>query len=375
MRVLDSGMIFDGAAAAENERNCAFTSVSRLADGTLLVAFRNATGRDTPDGRLRIMRSRDQGRTWETLVQGLTAVVDGVKGNLYSGYFTELTGRELLGAFLWVDRSDPARSFVNPDTTGLLPMKNLIGRSRDGGAHWSGFSMVDLSPHRGASCTGPVMLLTGGILALPFETWKDYDDVKPAYQSANLRLSHDGGQSWRQQSTVAADPEQRLCYWDQRIARHPTTGLLVAMFWTHDRATVRDLDNHIAWGQPNGRDWTAPAPTGLRGQHCEPIPVGGDRLLAVYVHRADPPGLRAVLSDDFGRTWQRDSEIVFYESREGAEVGASGLASENEYWQDMMAWRFGHPRGVLLLDGSVFVAFYVGNTDYSSVRWVRLGDW
>ncbi len=375
MRVLDEGVIFDGAAAPAHERNCAFTSVARLEDGTLLVAFRNATGRDTPDGRLRIMRSRNGGQAWETVHPGLTIEIEEVAGNIYSGYFTGLEPGWLLGAFLWVDRSDPTRSFVNPETTGLLPMKTLIGWSSDGGAHWSRFSVVDLSPHRGASCTGPVLRLAGDVLALPYETWKEYDDPHPAYQSANLRLSFDGGRSWRQQVTVAADPEQQLCYWDQRIGLHPATGLVVAMFWTHDRVAGCDSVNHIAWGRPNGRVWTAPSPTGLPGQHCEPIPIGSDRLLAVYVHRADPPGLSAVLSDDFGRTWRRDNELVFYESREDSEAGVHTPTSEEDYWQDMMAWRFGHPRGVLLPDGSVFVAFYAGTATHTSMRWVRIGGW
>src|SRR6478609_5453689 len=112
MRIRARGVIFDGSAAAANERSCAFTSATRLSDGSILVAFRLGTGRDTPDGRLRIMRTRDEGRNWETLHGGLTATVDGIEGNFYSGYFTELAIDRLLGAFVWVDRSNPELSFV-----------------------------------------------------------------------------------------------------------------------------------------------------------------------------------------------------------------------------------------------------------------------
>jgi photosystem II stability/assembly factor-like uncharacterized protein len=95
------------------------------------------------------MRTRDEGKTWETLHEGMVATVGGVVGNLYSGYFTELEPGRLIGAFLWVDRSNPKLSFVNPVTAGVLPMRNLIAESNDGGATWTPFRLVDLSPHRG----------------------------------------------------------------------------------------------------------------------------------------------------------------------------------------------------------------------------------
>jgi hypothetical protein len=146
------------------------------------------------------------------------------------------------------------------------------------------------------------------------------------------------------------------------------------MFWTHDREAGRDLDNHIAWGRPDGSYWSAPVPTGLPGQHCQPIALGGERLAALYVHRQDPPSLRAAVSDDFGRTWRRDDELVFYDSRAGSEPGFrdEGHAFE-DFWQDMMAWRFGHPRGVRLPSGDLFVAFYAGDERATSMHWVRIG--
>jgi len=372
--IRDRGVIFDATKAPPNCRSCAFTSSAVRADGALLIGFRNATGRDAPDGRLRIVRSRDEGKTWETLHEGMTATVDGVEGNLYSGYFTELASGHLIGVFVWVDRSDPTLSFVNPATAGVLPMRNLVAESSDGGATWSPFRLVDLSPHRGASCTGPILKLAKGVLALPYERWKEYDDTDPGTHSANLRLSFDRGRTWPQMRTVAEEAAGQRFYWDQRFAIHPGTGLLAAMFWTHDRDAGRDLVNHIAWGTPDGTTWSAPTPTGLPGQHCQPIAIGGERIVAVYVHRQDPPSLRAVLSEDFGRTWQRDDEPVFYDSRAGTEPGCQTESRGFEaFWQDMMAWRFGHPRGVLLPRGDLFVAYYAGDEQATSMQWVRLG--
>jgi len=274
--------------------------------------------------------------------------------------------------FAWVDRSDPTLSFVNPETAGVLPMRVLLAESPDGGETWGPFRNVDVRPEVGCAVTGPVFALADGALALPYESWKEYHDPSPGNHVAWVRLSFDGGETWPEKAIVATDPDGRVFYWDQRIARHPDSGQLVAMFWTHDRELGIDIENHIAWGSANGREWTIPSPTGSRGQHCQPISLGGDRLAALYVHRHDPPSLRAVVSDDFGRTWRRDEEIVFHESGVGTEPGAAGTRQFEDFWQDMMAWRFGHPRGVLLSDGDLFVTFYAGDETATSMRWVRI---
>lgn len=373
MRVQERGLIFDAATAPPNGRSSAFTSLTRLDNGDLLAAFRTATGRDAPDGRLRLMRSRNTGATWETLHPGMTAIIDGIAGNLYTGFFSELAPERLLGAFVWVDRSNPDLSFVNPTTAGVLPMRALLAESPDGGQTWGAFREVDLRPQVGCAITGPVFALAGGVLALPYESWKAYDDPSPGRHVASLRLSFDGGETWPEFIPVATDPASRIFYWDQRLARHPATGELVAMFWTHDREAGTDVDNRIAWGSPDGRSWSIPVATGWRGQHCQPIPLGGDRLVAIYVRRHDPPSLRAVLSDDFGRTWQQD-ELVFYVSEVGSEPGAAGRRDFEDFWQDMMTWRFGHPRGVVLPGGDLFVAFYAGDAAATSVCWARIGQ-
>ncbi len=372
MQVVDRGVIYDAAAAPPNGRSAAFTSLTLLSNGDLIAAFRIGTGRDAPDGRLRIMRSRNSGRTWDTMHPGLTATIDGVAGNLYAGYFTELNRDRLLGAFVWVDRSNPDLSFVNPETAGVLPMRTLLAESGNSGVSWSEFREVDLTPQQGCSCTGPIFELENRTLALPYESWKEYDDPNPGHHTASLRLSSDGGENWPDMVVVAADPESSMFYWDQRIGRHPITGEFVAMFWTHDRNAEVDVENHISWADRSGRIWSRPAPTGWRGQHCQPIALGGDRLAAIYVHRHDPPSLCAVMSDDFGKTWKPDSEIAFYTSKVGTEPGSAGTRAFEEFWQDMMAWRFGHPRGVLLPDGDLMIAYYAGDSDSTSMHWARI---
>jgi hypothetical protein len=272
---------------------------------------------------------------------------------------------------LWTDRSDPSKPWVNQETQGLLPMRNYHTTSRDGGYHWSAPRPIDLSPHPSASTTGPLIALPGGVLAQPFEHWKAYDDPTQGRPRAMLRLSHDDGETWPDDVVVAADPENRLFFWDQRLARNPDTGELVAMFWTFDRIAGADIANHIAWGSPDGRTWTVPQPTPLTGQHCQPISIGGSSIVAAYSHRRNPPGIRVVRSDDFGRTWDVAGEVEAYASAAGDEPAAAG-ADQRAYWNAMGQWQFGHPRGTFLPEGEVFVVFYAGEGATRSARWARI---
>ena len=171
---------------------------------------------------------------------------------------------------------------------------------------------------------------------------------------------------------VAQHPTHSVYYWDQRLAVHPETGRIVVMFWTHDPGIKEDIDVHIAWGSTNGRTWTLPSGTGLPGQHCQPIPLGGDRLGAVYTHRRDPPGIVFAVSDDFGHSWDRAKEIVVYSSAVGTESGAQGPRESKELWDDMIAWRFGHPRGLLLNPREVFLVYYAGDDVIKSAYWARV---
>jgi BNR repeat protein len=373
MEVVASGAFWDARTAPVNERSASSTSALTLADGTVLATCRLGTDREGADGHVGVLVSGDGGDTWELRFLGLgERVWDGWPGEARGWYVAESEPGELIASVLWTDRSDPSHPWVHPTTQGLLGMRSYHLRSTDGGRTWPDRRRVDLGAHPGASVTGPVLRLADGTLAQPFENWKEYEDPAPGIPAAWLRLSDDDGASWTDDVLVARDPSNAIFYWDQRLDAHPEDGRLVNMFWTHLPAEGRDIDIHIAWGTPDGRTWTDPVGTGLPGQHCQPISLGGDQLMAVYSHRHDPPGIRAALSEDFGRTWDRDGELVVWASDAGDEPGSGGPRAQAEFWNDMGAWQFGHPRGAVLPNGDVVVVFYGGSGTTRSGRWARV---
>jgi hypothetical protein len=373
MEVVAAGVIWDARTAPVNERSASSTSALRLADGTVLATCRLGSDREGADGHTAVFASGDGGETWELRFLGLAEREwDGWPGETRGWYVAELTPGVLTASVLWTDRSDPAQPWVDPVTQGLLGMRAYHLVSTDGGRSWPERRRIDLSPHPGASPTGPPLRLSDGALAQPFEHWKGSHDPAPGRPAAWLRLSTDDGRTWPTDVLVAHHPDDALFYWDQRLETHPLDRRLVNMFWTHDPGAARDVEVHVAWGTPDGRTWTVPVGSGLPGQHCQPISLGGDRLLAVYSHRNDPPGVRAALSEDFGRTWDRAGEIVVWASDAGQERGADQARTQDEYWNDMGAWQFGHPRGARLSDREALVVFYGGSGLSRSARWARI---
>ena len=384
MHIVDRGIIFDASVAAPEARFCTFTTLERLSDGRLLAGFRTGSAKDSADESIRILLSQDDGATWQTVCEGFGEIPPGSGGRLRAVGFTETGSGRLLGVFMWMDRSDPGLPLANPETQGILPSKVLVAESEDVGHTWGSLREVPLLPHKGNALTGNILALRDGGLALPYEAWKEYHDTSPGQHHAALRLSSNGGRTWRGPEIVAHDAQGRLLFWDQRLAVNPEDGRLIAMFWTHDREAQQDVAIHVAWGSPDGRSWSAPVSTGIAGQICVPLWLPGGRVFAAYVHRHHPPSLRAILSNDVasgsaGQSWPEAEELVFYEkARGGQESGMGGKRDFGDYWADMSIWTFGHPAAVVLADshgsenGDVLVAYYAGDEASMSIHWVRI---
>jgi hypothetical protein len=372
MKIVDQGIVFDARTAPRDRAFCSFTDCCLTADGRMLVSFRSGSSKDSPNENILMRLSDGGGRTWTTVFEGLGLAVDGKPGAWRSGSVVEVAPGHLLGSFCWFERLRPDMPLSHPDTQGTLPSRMFLMDSTDGGHTWTDRRQVDVAPHEGVAATGAPLRLADGALGVPYEAWKTYYDRSPGEHHAVLRITHDGGRSYDPPVIVAHDAAANLFYWDERLAVDPATGGMVGLFWTHDRQAQQDRNIHIAWGMPDGGQWSAPVDTGIAGQIASPLPLPGGRLLAAYVHRHAPPGLWAVLSEDGGHTWDFAGELCFYDSGAGAESGMQGKREFGDYWADMNVWSFGHPSARLAPDGTAIVVFYGGNSYAMGVHWARI---
>ena len=294
--------------------------VTRLASGAIVLSHRVGTTREGGDGRPRLVRSDDDGATWRVLASPFTHALP-AGWDLRGCALAELADGGLLAVVVAIDKTSGKPPY-NPVTEGLVPVRNLVARSDDGGATWS--EPWDLADGRYVqhASQGLLALPDGGVLCT-FETFKTYDDPGVWRYTGGVLRSDDGGRTWGPPVISAAsdpdgDPHDTM-WWDPRIARL-ASGELVQCYYAFRHATRTEGPVHIAWSPDDGATWSAPASTGLPGQATYPLPLPDGRLLVFQQRRADTQAMVAVVSDDGGRTFDRESERIVYEHV--AEIGA-----------------------------------------------------
>ncbi len=181
----------------------------------------------------------------------------------------------------------------------------------------------------------------------------------------------------RGQAPTLNDPDRRIAYYDQRIARLPD-GRLLTIAWVHDVIADATLPARAGWSDDGGLTWSAPHETGIVGGPVNPLLLPDGRIFASYARRTGRPGIRACLSSDGGRTFDLDDEFVIWDEATRRVTGVparddgAGTAAE-PLWDSMWTWTFGQPLPTLLDDGAVGVAFYAADpADGAAVRFVRL---
>jgi hypothetical protein len=375
MQIEQRGVIFDAANRAVSQRIAFFTSLCPLRSRTILCCFQLGSGKHSPDATIRICRSRDRGLTWQELPTEFETTLDGVPGSLAAPEMVEIEPERLLLFATWFDRSDPARPLFDPVTEGLLRSKQLLAVSTDGARSWSPWSVVATPGLTGCASTGPIVQWRDGTIAHAFESFKEFDDPRPARHAAWIVLSRDGGRTFSEPLLVAQHPEQKVYYWDQRLCPATTNGEFIALFWTHDLEQKRDLRVHLRRAAIDGSAiGCGPIrETTVAGQIAAPLLLDDGRLLAFVVDRARPGTMKLWVSYDAGATWPEDECLLVHSHDERAAV-TQGLENIDfkQYWEDMGKWSFGHPAIRSLDDGRVLVAWYAGTPDSMSVHWAHI---
>lgn len=372
MQIEDRGIICDATKRPETARAAAFVSLCPTSSGSIFCTFQIGVTKNATNSTILLFRSKDQGQTWLELAP-FDSTVNGIPGSYSSGQMVEVEPGRLLIFMTWYDRSEAQRPLFDPVTGGLLRSKQLTAWSTNDGASWSPWQEVPTPGLTGCSCTGPVLKWSDGVIAYPFESLKEYDDLSEAMPGAWLMVSRDAGRTFGQPVLLAQHPEHKIYYWDQRLCVGRSPGDFVALYWTFDRANKKDLPVHLLKATlTNGALQKAPiVATSIPGQIAAPVLLEDGRLLAFVVDRDRPGTMTLWTSRDGGATWPERLVVYVHEERSALTQGKENINYE-EYWADMRRWSFGHPAMRSLGHGKVLLAYYAGLPNCMSIHWVRL---
>jgi len=225
----------------------------------------------------------------------------------------------------------------------------FVQRSTDSGQTWSRDEW-DVPGFAGTGFSRPAVLADGTVLEPVYGRGADGTGRVFVWRGA------DGGRNWRlhgigapgnEAAFVETEPGRVLCL--ARTEESESGGHLV-QFWSDDGG--------VTWSQAlNSNVWTPGSPPNL-------VKLRDGRILLSHGYRRDPMGIRAVLSEDGGRTWDVANTVVLRD--DGGYVGE--LREGGRATSDV-----GYPHSTQLSDGSVLTVYYITPADrvthIASTRW------
>jgi hypothetical protein len=313
-------------------------TLTRRRNGDLLLVC--SGGREAhvcPFGRVELMSSTDNGRSWSeprVLWDGPiddrdAGVLETRRGTLLVTTFTSLAYEPIL-ARATNEGNWPAERLSAwrqaHERLSALERQAALGqwmiRSEDGGRTWSApYSSVVNSPH------GPIQLRDGRLLYAGKELWT-------GDRRTGLCESLDDGRTWRWLATLPVRPGDQAAEYHELHAVETRSGRLIVHVRNHNAANA---DETLQSGsEDGGRTWTTPHPIGVWGLPSHLLRLRDGRLLMTCGHRRPPFGNQARISDDDGWTWSEPLTI--------SSDGAGG--------------DLGYPSTVELRDGSLLTVWY-----------------
>lgn len=318
-------------------------TVARRNNGQLLLVYSGGReGHVCPFGRVELMTSDDEGRTWsyprvllDSAIDDRDAgVVETQKGTLLVSTFTSLAYQPILEraegvapglAGAWDGQRLGRWRAVHGRLSAQQRQADLgewLIRSTDGGLTWSARYPCPLnSPH------GPIQLSDGRLLYAGKELWR-------GQHRAGVCQSSDDGLTWKWLATIPTragdNPEQ----YHELHAVEAAEGGLIVQIRNHNKANANETLQ--AESTDGGQTWSQPHPIGVWGLPSHLLRLRDGRLLMTYGHRRPPFGNQARLSQDQGHTW---SEAMI--------ISGDGIGGD-----------LGYPSTVELADGSLLTVWY-----------------
>ena len=350
-----------------------FPSLTVLADGTLLAAYRVGSTKDSDDETIELRHSLDNGITWSAPKTPFATKLDSIQGSLKVGYITSVDDKHLLVVAMWVNRQTyPDKPLFNDATEGCLPIKIVLADSFDQGQSWSAWRVLSVPDDIGPpSLTNPVIVLPSGRLVISIETNKNYEDQGTWYQRVVYFYSSDSGQTWDAPVTICQDPTGRIFNWDQRTVVSPD-GTLASFTWTYDRQTTKYLNIQRRLSCDEGTSWSTPTDLGFPDQAARPAMMPDGRIVLAWVDRFHEHAIKARLATSVASPFLASTEVELYRLASAAEKTAEGEGDTGDLLAEMGFWNFGLPFATALPDGDVLIVYYEGDAQTMQITWVRL---
>jgi hypothetical protein len=293
-------------------------TLCRRRDGELIVTWSGGReGHVCPFGRVEMMTSKDDGRTWtypRVLLDGAiddrdSGCLETARGTLIVTTFTSLAYESYqLEKQLRLPQDDAGR-WPQARLDRWLGVHNRLDadrrraelgewliRSTDGGLTFGPrIPTIVNAPH------GPINLADGRLLYAGKQLWTEE-------MAVGVSESRDDGQTWRWLAPIPTRPGDSVAAgYHELHGVEVEPGRILVQIRNHNPANRGEtLQSESSDG---GKTWTEPHPIGVWGLPSHLLKLRDGRLVMTYGHRRAPFGNQARVSADGGSTWSEPIEL------------------------------------------------------------------
>lgn len=320
----DRGRLIEARIVAKSSDTdyYAFPSICRTASGELLCVFYCGTGHVSPDGKVVMVRSGDEGKTWSKP----EVVIDTPMDDRDPSIMQTKSGRILVNFFV-LDGAN-WKNVQNRDTRESPRVH--VAWSDDGGKTFCKPKPIDVEWQWNAT-SDEVIQLPDGTLMMGIYGHLPGDKL----DRAAAAVSKDDGETWNdvEPATIAHDTNGGIAFQEPALVRLPDGTIICSL-----RTTNAGFHLYESRSKDNGKTWSKPIDTFLHGQASNLLYHSSGVLFQSYrswSHDWKVLGAAAVFGEP-GKRWNP--------AREFALVAVGGDVS--------------YPSAVELSDGSICCVYY-----------------
>lgn len=300
-----------------------FPVALRLQDGRIAVVLRGGGGHLTIKGRLDMVFSSDEGKTWTKPI----VVVDSPADDRNPSLGQAKDGTLIVG--FWRTETYDENDRYNPKLD--KPRTTWVTRSSDGGKTWSDPSQIDAADISFGSPFGRILTLPDGTMLMAIY---GFDIRQPGAKDGGTRhhsyvyQSKDDGRSWKRISEIG-DGRQQLN--ETSLLRLPDGKLLAAI-------RARATDVWISESTDDGLTWSKTRQiTPANGHPADLTMLPDGRVLLTVGNRIGPYGVVGMIGTTAGEfDWEKRFSLM----------------------DDAISRDCGYPSSVVLKDGRILTMYY-----------------
>jgi hypothetical protein len=266
--------------------------------------------------------SRDGGMTWTITSEAprVGRVLDATYGvPLREGGMATIT---------FLRPSEPIYALIQGDRIGWRPYCADLPRIE-------AFPVTDLGGFDTVGFHAMTRTSDGALLAGAYGRTKGKEE--PFHNATFFLRSEDEGRTWRFAACLSNPPEFWLV--EPSLLAGPNGRVLTVLRASTPPGGVDVNPFYHAESKDNGRTWSTPVATPVYGHPAHLVRLSSGTVLMVYGYRRKPHSVRAILSRDDGRTWDKNTMRTLHTFTPG--------------YYDL-----GYPQATQLDDGAILCAYY-----------------